>query len=124
MAQHPNSLDNLKKPWQPGESGNPDGRPPDSPELKALKHLTKEELTDVASLIVKGKIEDLEELKTTGTILQRMVASVAIRIMNKGDMFHLDVLLNRLIGKVKDEVQIDDVRSRITINIPDNGRDK
>lgn len=110
--------------WKPGESGNPGGRPADSPELKALKRLTKEELTEVASLIVKGGIKDLEALKENGSVLQRMVASVAIRIMNKGDMFHLDVLLNRLIGKVKDEVQVNDGRSRIVINIPDNGRDK
>jgi hypothetical protein len=33
-----------------------------------------------------------------------MVASVALKIISKGDMYALDVLLNRLIGKVKDEV--------------------
>jgi hypothetical protein len=89
-------------------SPNPLGRKLQDPAMRKLAKLTKEELVEVGSLILKGEIKNLKKLAvdTEATVLQRMVASVAVRIMGKGDMHALDLLLNRLIGKVKEEVEI------------------
>lgn len=101
------------------------GRPPLTGEEKALRHLTKTEVTELASMILKGSNDELLGLKDNPntTIFQTMIASVAIAIIKKGDMDALDKLLNRLIGKVKEEV---DVNTRnltpVILKFEDNGR--
>lgn len=117
------------EPWQfkPGQSGNPSGRPKDPPEVKLIKRLTRQEMAEVGSLIVQGKISDLQMVATgpQSTVLKAMIAKVAINIMAKGDMHSLDLLLNRLIGKVKDEVVVDNLNTQVqrVVVLPSNGRE-
>lgn len=94
--------------WKKGQSGNPSGRRPDPPELRAIKNLTEEELVEIGSLVVKGNIDDLKRIKDdpNTTVLKAMIAAVAIKTIAKGDGQALEVLLNRLIGKVKDKVEV------------------
>lgn len=113
--------------WKPGQSGNPQGGRKHDPEMKAFARLTKEELKDVAALILKGDLTELERMSNDKTqiVLKVMVASVAAKIMKKGDMHALDLLLNRLIGKVKQEIGIegDFPSNQVVITIPSNGRE-
>ncbi len=111
--------------WKKGQSGNPAGKKPDPPELKRLKNLTKAELVDVGNLIIKGDVGTLQRLAKDpqATVLQRMLAAVAAKIINKGDMQSLDVLLNRMVGKVKDEVALTSNLPQVVVNLPSNGRE-
>jgi hypothetical protein len=113
--------------WKPGQSGNPAGGPKDPPEIKKIKNLTKIELIEVANLIIKGNLDELMDLKDNpdASVLQVMIAGVAIRVMKKGDMTALDILLNRLIGKVKDEIDINgDIKMpQIIVKLPSNGKE-
>lgn len=117
------------KPWQfqKGESGNPLGAKLHDPEIKQLKSLTKKELVEIGNLIIKGNIADLKAVSKaeTSTVLHTMLASVAARIISKGDMAALDVLLNRLVGKVKDEVHHGgEVRlPQVVISLPSNRKE-
>lgn len=89
-----------------GQKSIYNGGSPDPPELKMLKKLTKQELITVGNIVLNKDIAELQALaqdKTTN-VLHAMVAAVAARVISKGDMASLDVLLNRLIGKVKDEI--------------------
>lgn len=98
------------KKFRPGISGNPAGRPKDVLGKK-MRQLTAEEFADIANLIVKGSIEELRAIAKdeSQTALRVMIASVAVRIISKGDMDNLDKLLNRLVGKVKDVVQVSNI---------------
>src|SRR4051812_49404796 len=120
----PQSLANLK-PYKKGQSGNPAGRAPDPPELKKLKNLTKAELVDVGNLVIKGDHEALKRLAKApkATVLQRMLASVAVKIIEKGDMHSLDILLNRMVGRVKEEVALTGNIPQVVVNLPSNGRE-
>ncbi len=120
----PQSIANLK-PFKKGKSGNPAGKAKDPPELKKLKNLTKQELADIGSLIVKGDYVALRALaKAPGaTVLQRMLASIAMRIIEKGDMHSLDILLNRMVGRVKEEVALTGNVPQVVVNLPPNGRE-
>lgn len=121
---HPNSLKNLKS-QKPGAPGlNPRGRPPDALNA-AMKKLTKEELQDIASVIIKGDIEQLKQITKDPkqTVLKVLVASVCIKAIQSGDMHALDILLNRLIGKVKEEVVWSgNPPAQVVISLPDNGK--
>lgn len=102
--------------FKKGVSGNPLGGKLHNKELKAVRFMTKEEMAEVGKLILDKDFQQLREmadaLKTNDgkkkdiSVLKAMVASVAMKIISKGDMHALDILLNRLIGKVKDEVDI------------------
>ncbi len=113
--------------WKKGSSGNPNGRPKELPELKHFKNLTKKELVEVGNLVIKNDVATLKRLAASesATVLQRMLASVCAKVITKGDMQALDILLNRLIGKVRDEVHntgnAND--SRVIVNLPSNGRE-
>ena len=52
---------------------------------------------------LKEIIEDREDEHNQ---LQRMVASIVVKIVERGDMQALNLLLDRLIGKVKDDQAI------------------
>lgn len=129
MPKHP--------PWKKGESGNPKGRKKDLPEVKTLRHLTAAQMAEIGNMIVCGDFDGLkrigESIKIGSpdhnryTALQIMVASCAAKIIQKGDMYMLDVLLNRLIGKVKDQVVHSGIPAaaapQVIITLPSNGRE-
>ena len=111
--------------YQKGQSGNLKGRPRDM--LKAVKKLTKDELEDIASLVIKSTVEDLRKIlkDPDTTAIRVMIVRVVIKIIEKGDMDSLDKLLNRMIGKVKDKVDVTGngiFPTTVVIDIPDNGR--
>ena len=104
--KHPGS-ENLK-PWKPGESGNGKGRPPVPEDVKRIRKLTNDEIKEVGSLLLSGKQSELEALlKSDDTpMLKKWIASVAIAGVNAGDEKKLDAILNRIVGKVKEEIDV------------------
>ncbi len=94
--------------WKKGQSGNPKGGLAHDPALKKLKRLTKDEMIEIGSMVVKGSVASLRAIAKdpNESALKCMMAAVAVRTIVKGDPKALDALLNRLIGKVKDEVHV------------------
>jgi hypothetical protein len=113
--------------YKPGQSGNPKGRPKESKAVKAVRSLTKQEMLKIANFIVKGDVAALKKMRqdTSTVVIQAMIAAVAIKIIGKGDMVALDMLLNRLIGKVKDEVlySAEGNSPNVIVTLPSNGRE-
>lgn len=119
--------------WVKGVSQNPTGRRPDPPEVKQMKNLTKLELIDIGNLIINKTPAELQELAEADTTncLHVMIASVVARIIRTGDMNLLDTLLNRLIGKVREEFIGSiaggsgsvSVGGRVLIALPSNGKE-
>lgn len=97
-----------KHAFKKGQSGNPQGGRAHNAEEKALKKLTKEELIEIGNIIVKGDMDQLKAIAKDpkASVIQVMIASVAAKTIAKGDMHALDILLNRLVGKVKDEIDL------------------
>lgn len=98
------------KPYQfkKGQSGNPNGGKAHNKEIKKIKNLTEKELIEVGSLVVKGSIAELERIRKdkNSSALGAMIAGVALNAIAKGNSQALDAILNRLIGKVKEKVEI------------------
>lgn len=95
--------------------------------MKKIRNLTEQEMIEIGSLVLKGSVDELRVIAKDGTAsaLKCMMAAVAVRTISKGDPHALEVLLNRLIGKVKERLdvnmpQVDSVQVRIML--PDNGR--
>lgn len=116
------------RPFVKGDPRIKPGRPPMSYEHKKLKQLTASEFAEIANLIVKGSIDQLITISKNKdeVALKVMLAAIAVKIMNKGDMDAMDKLLNRLVGKVPDKLNVRDESTmpRVVITLPDNGRGK
>lgn len=96
-----------KTQFKRGVSGNPSGRPRVTPEMKRLRELTSEEITQIGKVIVFGTNEDLDTVlyASTSHVLQKWIASVAKRGIQRGDVHSLNALLDRLVGKVTEKIE-------------------
>lgn len=92
------------KPFKAGHPGGP-GRPVDPPELKAIKGMTKAELEILFHKILAAKPEELNNFN--GTVLEKWLASIIYQGIKSGDYGRLNPFLERLFGKVKDEISGD-----------------
>lgn len=100
--------------FKKGQSGNPLGARLHNPELRAIKRLTRAEVAEIGTLIVSKNITKLKAIvkdaqknpDSAHSALKVWIAMVALKGMTKGDAHAMDVLLNRLVGKVKDEIEL------------------
>lgn len=125
---NPKSFKNLK-PYKKGQSGNPQGARLHNPEIRRLKNLTEEELLEVGTFIVKSEIGKLKELikDPSTSALKAMVAGLAIKTITRGDSSAFDALMNRLLGKVKENLNLmAEVNAGISVQLtmPADGSEK
>jgi len=95
-------------PFKKGQSGNPLGAQLHNPDLKTLRALTPQEFADIAGLILRQNVDAMREIiqdKNSST-LKVWIASCAVKAIAKGDITVLDVLLNRMIGKVPQKTEL------------------
>lgn len=94
--------------FKKGESGNPNGRPHEKPEVRALKRLTKSRFEDVAHRYINSTVDELQDkFRDPSTpALDLILIKVLIDAANKGDIGKLNFFLERLIGKITERVDI------------------
>jgi hypothetical protein len=100
-----NKLDNLK-PFEKGESGNPNGRPRKwISELKESGYKSSE-VNDCILVMLSMTIEELADVykNPKATILEKTVANALKRSLEKGSLYSIDTLLNRAVGKPKESI--------------------
>lgn len=133
MAQSPKQLKNLKN-FPKGVSGNPlgAGHPNYERTSSIMKRLTAREVKDLSGLILNGDIEQLQAIARNKKekVIKVMLASVAVKIISKGDAGALNILLDRLIGKVPNPIRLGNTDGtpiadvvRVNVNLPSNGRE-
>lgn len=100
--------------FKKGQSGNPQGGRLHDPFTRMIKRLTSAEVAEVGGLIIKKNITALKSIiedakmnpDSKHSALKVWISTIAIKGITKGDAHALDVLLNRLIGKVKDRIEL------------------
>lgn len=90
-----------------GQSGNPGGRPRDPEALRESKKLTRQHLeTTLNRYLFLAEDETTAAFKSKLTPnIDRMVCAVIHKAVTEGDYRHLDFLLSRLLGKMKETVE-------------------
>jgi hypothetical protein len=95
---------NIKK----GQVLNPRGAGAHSSLSKAVKRLTAGQIAELGAHIVTSNLEGLQKVAKdpASSTLQVWIATVAIKGVKTGDMSRLDQLLNRLVGRVKETIEL------------------
>lgn len=95
--------DHLKRyHFQPGQSGNPSGRPASSTSEKEVRRFTREHVAEVYNKIIDMTKKELDELiaDEESTEFEKGVARAVIAMGSSGTPGSLENVLERIIGKV------------------------
>jgi hypothetical protein len=90
--------------FKKGQSGNPSGGVKLPAEIRDIRKLSVEEYKRVVESLLNSSELTLQttDLDPTAPYLERIVAKCLKRIYESGSIYSLDILLNRLIGRVPD----------------------
>lgn len=130
-GSNPNSKKNLK-PVSKGEVRNPKGAKAHKGLKQSLKRLTTEELKNLIELVITQPVSELQKIAQdpTNSALKVGIASAMVKMINKGDFVTLESMLQRVVGKVKDEVDLNHngipqaPPAQVHVYLPANGRTK
>lgn len=102
------------KNFLPGNCANPLGGRAHSPELRAARKLTNAQLYDVAEMVVSGNLKALETIvrDPESSVLKVWIAKAAAKGIKDGNLGPLEIILNRVLGKPKETVDIGVTNSR------------
>lgn len=96
------------KPFPKGVSGNPGGRhkvPDDIKKSRTFNQIELERIINKLLYLDRGALQDL--IKTPGTpMIELIAASILAQAAQKGDQARLEFVLQRMIGKVKDQIDL------------------
>lgn len=94
------------KNWVKGQSGNPNGAAVHNPVVKAVRALTKERVAEIIEEILTTDPADAAEMRGKAkTVMEAWLMAGIQKAVRNGDLVPLNALLDRLIGKVKDQVE-------------------
>lgn len=106
MKSKANKLANLK-PYKPGESGNPGGRPALPDDIKKARKLNTIEVGRLINKYMNMSVNEIksetENLDTTA--LESMIGRIIIEAQKFGDYSRVNFLFDRMIGKVTEKVE-------------------
>jgi hypothetical protein len=95
--------------FKPGQSGNPGGRvklPDDIKEARKLNVVEFERAMNKCLYLTPANLELLLSAEET-PVIEHLIGAVIKRGIKDGSHAHLDFVLNRLVGKVKDQLEVD-----------------
>jgi len=108
MAISAKSLKNLEKGrWKKGQVTNPNGRPKTPPDLVEVAKLSRNHVKLKFTQFMAYDIEKLESIlrDKKRTTFDHMIGRIVLLSIRDGDHRRLEFLLDRLIGKVKEQVE-------------------
>lgn len=99
-------------PWQPGQSGNPSGKPKLPEELRAIATLSREEVRKIVSKYSRMTKDELDIActSTKTAMIELAIAAVFLKAIQYGDSNRLNCLLNHAYPQseqveLRDEIQ-------------------
>lgn len=125
--RNPNHSTRVKK----GQVLNPEGGRSHNPITKAIKRLTNAQIAEIGASIVTANRDEFKAIAESpdASMLQQWFAKVVLNGVARGDHKALDVVLNRIAGKVQDRVLHGSdpaapiaLAPQIILMLPDNGK--
>ena len=109
MANNKGKHSQLTK-WKKGQSGNPGGRPKIPKDLKEAANKYNSEVIKglLAQCLDKG-VRELEEIlkDKNNKVIDHLIGRIALMGIVNGDPVRFNFILDRMIGKVKENIQVE-----------------
>lgn len=105
-----------------GRDFGPDNPPPKSPgphnfskEVREIRKLSADEVVLIVSTLLYADEDELESIEKDpySSYFQKIVCSVLKKTRETGNMAQLDLLLNRVVGKVRERVEHEIIKPSI-----------
>ena len=96
------------KPFEPGESGNPNGRPRKYVTLLKEQGYKLSEINDTIQVMMSMDMDELSDVykNPKATVLEKTIANAMNKSLQNGSLYSLDTLLTRVYGKPKEQMDI------------------
>jgi hypothetical protein len=97
-----------KTQFKKGQTGNPNGRPTLPKEIRNLKKFSTKELEDLITVLFQADDVEIQAIinDPTAPRIKKIMAQVLEKAMETGNMNQVDMVLNRIVGKVKEKVEL------------------
>ena len=94
--------------FEKGKSGNPGGRTKMPAEVKEARMLNRKTMELALNKFLTWKVSDLVDFVNdrSNPTMEVIVAKILSEAIKRGDQIRLNFIFDRLIGKVKEEVQL------------------
>ena len=94
------------KPFEKGQSGNPNGRPRKYVSTLIDQGYKRSEINDTIQNMMAMTLEEVKAVwdNPTATVLEKTIASAIRKSIEKGTLYSLETLLSRVYGQPKQEV--------------------
>ena len=100
---------------------------PVHPELNKSRKLTAIELTKIVNYILYYTPAELEDMasRKDASALSQMVCALVLKVIKEGDTKAWEALMSRLVGKVKDQVEVSGTvtSNNVHVYLPHNERE-
>ena len=95
------------KPFEKGQSGNPNGRPRKYVTLLVDQGYKRSEINDTIQAMMAMTMDELKTVyeNPKATILEKTIAGAMRKSLEKGTLYSLETLLSRVYGLPKQEVE-------------------
>jgi hypothetical protein len=94
--------------FKPGQSGNISGRPKLPDDIVQARKVCQLELERIINRLIYLSASELKAVMASPEtpMFEIMIASIIAQAAQKGDQMRLEFVLQRMIGKVKDQVEL------------------
>lgn len=94
--------------FKPGQTGNPNGRPPLTKGQRVLRDLTLPIYTDVLKAVLMGNLTEIKAMITDPESpgIRIGVATAFLKAIKDGDYAVIERIAERIIGKIPDTLNI------------------
>lgn len=106
--------------FKPGQVANPGGRPKLPDDIKEARNINQIEFERIMNRYLFLPADELSVVigRPETTVLERLVGTILLKGVKRGDVARAEWALNRTLGKVKDRLQIESQSVRLTGRIP------
>ena len=107
------------KKFEPGQSGNPNGRPRKFVSTLKEQGYKLSEINDTLMALLSMDMNELKQVydNENATVLEKAVAGALLKSIEKGSLYNIETIITRAMGKPKESVDVTSQGEKFNITL-------